>query len=133
MNNDNKYLNHGDLKIWDIYWFNRKWLTEKESSKKGEYRPCIVYKITKKKIILVPLSSSKTSPNWNIEYESATRTSVSNIHIDETKVLDPRSISNSKVCKPLENVREKSKNAKLSSKALRVKIIEKLNDFFKEI
>ena len=91
-----EFLEKEDLRVWGIYWFDRTWLSEKSNSKKGDYRPCVVFKITKKQLVLIPMSSYPTTPEWNIEYKSATRKEGSHMNVDNIRILDPRSLKNSK-------------------------------------
>lgn len=131
---EKEYLESGNLKIWEIYWFDRTWLSENSSKEKGDYRPCIVIFKSKKQLVLIPMSSTATTLKWNIEYNSATRRTTSNIHIDNLRILDPRSLKNSKRCKTLLNMRSKNKiNARISSKKLKKEILVKTRDILENI
>lgn len=126
---ENKYVSHKNLKIWSIYWFKRSWLSEKKFKNKGDYRPCVVLAKRENQLVLIPFSTSKTNPKWNIEYNSATRNKPSNIQIDRFRILDPKSIViESKNCSPVDNVKFKNQNAKISSKKIKKEIINKYNE-----
>ena len=127
MKNDDFLLND-DIKLWNIYWFDRKWLSEREMLNKGEYRPCVVFWKNKKSILIIPLSSKQTDKEWNIKYSSSTRKKESNIHINNLKILDPRSLKYG-VCKRIYNIKDSSCNSKISSKEKKKEINKKVKEY----